>query len=151
MGNDFFEVAKLLKIVGNGTFFGNETLIELCRSFCICSAYLFSIKIFVMAYPKKVGFDSQFELCSYLSDGFTHPVRIRILEILNDGAKTHGEISKLLPLHDTTVSHHLKTLVKRGFIAHETRYPHVYYRVCMRTIIRFLEQYVECIESVLGV
>ena len=48
------------------------------------------------------------------------PVRREILEMLNEGSKTAGEISRKFDLTDATVSYHLSTLKKAGLIT-ETR------------------------------
>ena len=48
------------------------------------------------------------------------PVRREILEMLNEGSKTAGEISSKFDLTDATVSYHLSTLKKAGLIT-ETR------------------------------
>ena len=48
------------------------------------------------------------------------PVRREILEMLNEGSKTAGEISNKFDLTDATVSYHLSTLKKAGLIT-ETR------------------------------
>lgn len=48
------------------------------------------------------------------------PVRREILEMLNKGEMTAGEISSRFDLTDATVSYHLSTLKKAGLIS-ETR------------------------------
>ena len=70
-----------------------------------------------MAQAKIDIFEKEDVYLANLAKALSHPVRIRILKILNEkNVCICGEIVELLPLAQSTVSQHLKELKKVGLI-----------------------------------
>lgn len=83
-----------------------------------------------MAFSKAPAFDHHSFLQAQWSRALAHPARIRILQHLN----THGitpffELARLLPLHRSTVSQHLRTLRQLGVVTASERYPYTFYAI----------------------
>jgi len=52
-----------------------------------------------------------------------HPLRVRILRLCLEQARTNGELATLLGQHPATVLHHVRTLVAAGFLAEQGHRP----------------------------
>jgi len=83
-----------------------------------------------MAFSKAPAFDRLSFLQAQWSRALAHPARIRILQHLN----THGttpffELARLLPLHRTTVSQHLRTLRQLGVVTVSEQHPYTLYAI----------------------
>lgn len=52
-----------------------------------------------------------------------HPLRIRILRLCLDGARTNSELAAALGEQPATVLYHVRTLVRTGFLAGEPQRP----------------------------
>jgi DNA-binding transcriptional ArsR family regulator len=50
------------------------------------------------------------------TDALSHPARWRILQELSQGVRTNGELTRLLPQAQATVSQHIKVLKEAGLI-----------------------------------
>src|SRR5258706_5367420 len=46
-----------------------------------------------------------------------HPLRLRIIRLLYDRSLTNRELARALGEHPATVLHHVRTLLRNGFIA----------------------------------
>lgn len=80
-----------------------------------------------MSYAKKEGYAPAHVKCSFFALALTHPVRICILDLLHEKPMTHEEISRRVPLSESTVSHHLRILYERGLIRYAEQHPWIYY------------------------
>jgi len=74
----------------------------------------------------------------------SHPIRLYILEILQEGEKCVNEIYERLHIDISTVSRHLSTLRKVGIIKDEKRGNQVYYSLRTICVLNFLK----CAEDV---
>ncbi len=52
-----------------------------------------------------------------------NPIRLRILRLLRDGSQTNAEIAGRLDLKPATTLHHVRTLVRTGFVAPDRERP----------------------------
>lgn len=53
------------------------------------------------------------------TDALSHPARMTILKELSAGIRTNGELTRLLPQAQATVSQHIKVLKEAGLIQAE--------------------------------
>ena len=60
--------------------------------------------------------DPLFQLCLRRIKAVTDKVRWRVIEMLMDGPKTAGELSRELGVEQSLLSHHLKILRREGLI-----------------------------------
>ncbi len=58
-----------------------------------------------------------------------HPVRIRILELLNDGERSVGDLQAALSLDSSGTSQHLSALRQQGVLESRRAGTSVYYRI----------------------
>lgn len=58
-----------------------------------------------------------------------HPIRLMIVEALEGGALTVGEICQVCHLEQAICSQHLTKLRRLGVVAARRKPPHVYYRI----------------------
>ncbi|MEN9523699.1 MAG: hypothetical protein RL065_2076 [Bacteroidota bacterium] len=73
-----------------------------------------------MAYPKKVEFTKKENDLASFAKAISHPARVAILkEIAKRNGCICGEIVEVLPLAQSTVSQHLKELLKAELIKGE--------------------------------
>jgi DNA-binding transcriptional ArsR family regulator len=88
-----------------------------------------------MAQAKTASFDPATVRAAVLAKALSHPVRIRILEILagNRGCVCGGLVG-LLPLAQSTVSQHLKELREAGLIKGEIDGPRICYCLDRRAV-----------------
>lgn len=81
-----------------------------------------------MVSAKIDGFDREDIFLADLAKALAHPVRIKILKILNEqNVCMCGDIVDLLPLAQSTVSQHLKELKRVGLIKGNTEGPKICY------------------------
>ena len=71
--------------------------------------------------------------------GFGHPTRVQILELLQEGERSVGELVELLDELQPKVSNHLSCLRWCGFVESRREYRTVYYRVADRRVLKMLE------------
>ena len=69
------------------------------------------------------------ELHAELCKVFTHPTRIRILELLRDGEVTVGALADALDVAQPHVSQHLTVMRNAGVLDNRRHGPNVYYRL----------------------
>jgi len=71
-----------------------------------------------------------YEVKAGLFKGLSHPFRVRVLEILADGAEhTVGELTELTGLETSHLSQHLAVLRRNRLVVAERRGSHVHYRL----------------------
>ena len=81
-----------------------------------------------MAEKKTDEFTDEENFLADIAKSLSHPVRIRILKILNDSSTCMcGELVDQLPLSQSTVSQHLKELKRVGLIQGEIDGPKICY------------------------
>ena len=81
-----------------------------------------------MVQAKTEIFNSTEIVLADIAKALSHPVRIKILDILNEQTQCIvGEIVDLLPLSQSTVSQHLKELKRVGLIKGEIEGPSICY------------------------
>ena len=68
-----------------------------------------------------------------------HPIRLYIIELLQNGEKCVCEIDEKLHIDMSTVSRHLSTLRKAGIIKDEKRGNQVYYSLRTSCVLNFLQ------------
>ena len=84
----------------------------------------------MMALNKASEFDKDKVRFAQLAKALSHPARIAILEILASKEECMcGNISTILPLAQSTVSQHLKTLKEAGLIKGKITGPSICYDV----------------------
>jgi DNA-binding transcriptional ArsR family regulator len=84
--------------------------------------YISQIYDIKMALNKSSLFSRKYQKLSDYSSAMVHPAKISILERLaHYGVQTCGEITEVLPLAQSTVSQHLKSLTESGLVKMETR------------------------------
>lgn len=71
--------------------------------------------------------------------GFGDPTRVRILELLQEGERSVGELVELLDEPQPKVSNHLACLRWCGFVESRREYRTVYYRVADRRVLKMLQ------------
>ena len=77
---------------------------------------------------KTAMFENEEIKVANLAKALSHPVRVKILKILNEkNVCMCGELVELLPLAQSTVSQHLKELKKAGLIYGEIEGPKMCY------------------------
>ena len=67
---------------------------------------------------------------------FTNPARIRILDLLRDGEKSVGELTKRVHLAQPTVSKHLIVMRDRAVLLSRREGATVYYRLANPKVIQ---------------
>jgi len=72
-----------------------------------------------------------------------HPLRLRILDLLEGGERSVGEIVKALGAKPAITSQQLGLMRDRGVLAARRDGPHVYYRIANRHVVRV----VHCIRA----
>jgi DNA-binding transcriptional ArsR family regulator len=61
--------------------------------------------------------------------GLGHPARVRILELLQEGERTVGELRRLLNIDSSSTSQHLGALRRQGLLESRRNGTRVHYRV----------------------
>ncbi|MDI7247207.1 MAG: metalloregulator ArsR/SmtB family transcription factor [Bacillota bacterium] len=72
--------------------------------------------------------------------GFSNPVRVRILCAIHDGEKSVGEIAKEIGEKESNVSQQLRILEFRGVVARRRSGQHVFYRIRDHAICAVMER-----------
>ena len=67
-----------------------------------------------------------------------HPNRIKIVEFLETGEKTVGEIQQELDIQQPIVSQHLKVMNDREIVTHRQEGTHYFYSLANNYIIKIL-------------
>jgi DNA-binding transcriptional ArsR family regulator len=93
-----------------------------------------------MAQAKNGLFGSEMARLAGTARALAHPVRIRILRILAErGVCICGEIVRLVPLSQSTVSQHLKALKRAGLIKGEVEGPKTCYCLDRKALEKALQ------------
>ena len=101
-----------------------------------------------MVRSKADLFDQEEVYIANLAKALSHPVRIKILQILNEkNVCMCGEIVELLPLAQSTVSQHLKELKKAGLIRGDIEGPKICYCLNESVIGKARELFVKLFKS----
>jgi DNA-binding transcriptional ArsR family regulator len=94
-------------------------------------------------------FDQEEIYLANLAKALSHPVRIKILQILNEkNVCMCGEIVELLPLAQSTVSQHLKELKRAGLILGEISGPKMCYCLNEDIIVKARELFMNLFGSI---
>jgi len=84
--------------------------------------------------------EEQLEKAANILKAIAHPMRIAIIEYLEDGSKmTVTEIHNLLGLEQSTTSHHLGILKDKGILASRREGKNTYYFMKYRNISQVLD------------
>lgn len=87
---------------------------------------------------KKASFDNFFQEISDIAKALSHPARLEILRILARRRECIcGDIVDLIPLAQSTVSQHLKSLKQSGLIKGEIDGPKTCYCLDTEKILKF--------------
>lgn len=93
-----------------------------------------------MSITKETKFDKNQRRTAELAKALAHPARIAILELLAERATCIcGDITDELPLAQSTISQHLKSLKKSGIIKGEVDGVRVCYCLDEKTVDEFNE------------
>lgn len=80
-----------------------------------------------------------YEVKAGLFKGLAHPLRIRILEVLADGAEhTVAEVQEVTGLEASHLSQHLAVLRRHRLVESDRRASHVYYRLAHAEVAELL-------------
>jgi DNA-binding transcriptional ArsR family regulator len=102
-----------------------------------------------MVQAKTDVFDLEDVYLANLAKALAHPVRIKILKILNEqNVCMCGEIVELLPLAQSTVSQHLKELKKAGLIRGDIDGPKICYCLNEKIIVKARRLFVGLFKSI---
>ncbi len=102
-----------------------------------------------MVQAKTDIFEQEDVFLANLAKALSHPVRIKILKILNDkNVCMCGEIVELLPLAQSTVSQHLKELKKAGLIKGDIFGPKICYCLDENVIVKAKEMFSTLFKSI---
>jgi DNA-binding transcriptional ArsR family regulator len=102
-----------------------------------------------MVLSKADLFDQEEVYIANLAKALSHPVRIKILQILNEkNVCMCGEIVELLPLAQSTVSQHLKELKKAGLIQGDVDGPKICYCLNESVIVKARELFTKLFKSI---
>ena len=102
-----------------------------------------------MVQSKSDLFDQEEVYLANLAKALSHPVRIKILQILNEkNVCMCGEIVDLLPLAQSTVSQHLKELKRVGLIKGDISGPKICYCLDQSIIVKARELFSKLFKSI---
>lgn len=91
-----------------------------------------------------------YEVKAGLFKGLSHPLRIRILELLADGEEhTVAELQQDTALEASHLSQHLAVIRRYNLVVSERRGNHVYYRIAYPQVATFLQLARELLEHIL--
>ena len=80
-----------------------------------------------------------YEVKAGLFKGLSHPFRIRLLELLSDGAeRSVGELQAETGLEASHLSQHLSVLRRHRLVESDRRASHVYYRLAQPEVAELL-------------
>ena len=101
-----------------------------------------------MINSKIDAFNAEEIRISEIAKALSHPVRVRILKLLNENNVCQcGELVELLPLAQSTVSQHLKELKNVGLIHGEIDGPKICYCINVKTLNESKKLYLELFSS----
>jgi predicted transcriptional regulator len=102
-----------------------------------------------MVQSKADLFNQEEVYLANLAKALSHPVRIKILKILNDkNVCMCGEIVELLPLAQSTVSQHLKELKRVGLIRGDISGPKICYCLDDNILVKAREMFSKLFKSI---
>lgn len=102
-----------------------------------------------MVVAKTGPFDKEVVWMANLAKALSHPVRIKILQILSEKSTCIcGEFVELLPLAQSTVSQHLKELKRVGLIRGEIEGPKTCYCLDMKVIEKAKTAFAELFSTI---
>jgi DNA-binding transcriptional ArsR family regulator len=102
-----------------------------------------------MAQSKTNIFEKEEVYLANLAKALAHPVRIKILKILNEkNLCMCGEIVELLPLAQSTVSQHLKELKNVGLIKGDIDGIKICYCLDEKMIVKAREMFTSLFKSI---
>ncbi|APF40883.1 ArsR/SmtB family transcription factor [Neomicrococcus aestuarii] len=91
-----------------------------------------------------------YEVKAGLFKGLSHPIRIRILELLADGEEhTVAELQQDTALEASHLSQHLAVIRRYHLVVSERRASHVYYRIAFPQVATFLQLARELLEQIM--
>lgn len=91
-----------------------------------------------------------YEVKAGLFKGLSHPIRIRLLELLVDGEEhTVAELQAETGLEASHLSQHLAVIRRYQLVLSERRANHVYYRIAYPQVATFLQLARELLEEIL--
>lgn len=91
-----------------------------------------------MKKPDLIDMDTLEEVAPTLRT-LAHPLRLRILDVLQTGERSVGEIAEALDKPQALTSHHLSIMRNNGVIAARREGPHVFYSVKKRAALGLLD------------
>lgn len=98
---------------------------------------------------KTAMFENEEIKVANLAKALSHPVRVKILKILNEkNVCMCGELVELLPLAQSTVSQHLKELKKAGLIYGEIEGPKMCYCLDKNIIVQAGDLFMNLFKSI---
>jgi len=101
-----------------------------------------------MVVAKKDLFGREEKKIANLAKALSHPVRVKILTILNEkDICMCGELVELLPLAQSTVSQHLKELKKAGLIRGDIDGPKICYCLDKKVIANAKDMFANLFKS----
>jgi ArsR family transcriptional regulator len=77
--------------------------------------------------------------------GFSNPVRIRIMCALRDGEKSVGEIAEWVGAKQSNISQQLQILMTKGYVARRREERNIFYRVSRTEIFRVMGHILELV------
>lgn len=81
-----------------------------------------------MAFSKKEHFNLLPQLVADMSKPFCHPARVKItMQLLEHGVTPFNDLMKTLPLHQSTISQHIRLMGRSRLLLVQERPPHTYY------------------------
>ena len=90
--------------------------------------------------PFSRGEQPLYEVKAGLFKGLSHPFRIRILELLADGAEhSVAELQEQTGLEASHLSQHLSVLRRHRLVESDRRASHVYYRIAHPEVAQLLQ------------
>ncbi len=81
----------------------------------------------------------QCELIADFLQGFSNPLRVRIMCVLHAGEQSVGEVASALGEKQSNVSQQLRVLLAKGFVKRRREGQHIYYAVKHPAICRLME------------
>lgn len=81
-----------------------------------------------MAFSKKEHFNLLPQLVASMSKPLSHPARVKItMYLLEHGETRFKEFRNLIPLHETTISQHMRVLLRNNLVLVYAKGPYTYY------------------------
>ncbi|MHA2788396.1 ArsR/SmtB family transcription factor [Corynebacterium sp. S7] len=91
-----------------------------------------------------------YELKAGLFKALSHPIRIRILELLSDGEEhSVAELQAAMELEASHLSQHLAVIRRYQLVVSERRGSHVFYQIAYPQVSEFLHVARELLEQIL--